>query len=66
MNSVNSANADVTETRREGWERAVYVNSAGVRAPGLAGRRGGGQLACQALGGGVEMYGVLVRPLDGL
>ena len=66
MNSVNSANADVTETRREGWEWAVSANSAEVRAPGLAGQRGGGQLTCEVLGGGVETYGVLVHPLDGL
>ena len=66
MNSVNSVNADVTETRREEWEWAVSANSVGVRAPGLAGWRGGGQLSCEALGGGVETYGVLVLLLDGL
>lgn len=45
MNSVNSVNADVTETRREEWERAVSASSVGVQAPGLAGWRGGGQLS---------------------
>lgn len=49
MNSVNSANADVTESRREGGSGCVW----GLGVPRW------GRLAC----GAVEQHGVLVRPL---
>ena len=64
MNSVNSAKANITKTRHEGWEQAVYVNSTGGAGSWARWAARGGQLACEALGSGVDRYRVLVPPLD--
>lgn len=64
LNSVNSANADTTETRHKAGSRLCMLPGRGARAPGLAGQSGGGQLTCKVLGGGKERYSVLVCALS--